>query len=311
MSHVFHMSSFNTIYGVFSHVKHMCLVHVFHMWNSTCDFSHVKFHLINSTCEKSNVYYYIGKSVCDLSSLQVYMSLSRLWETSRLKFLLWLFSGEFSHVKLPHWIIPWDNSHASCRMLIFHMGWVHLWLHLLCYFICHYSREIARAKFYIFGIARLFSYEVMREVKCEIFYVISHVKFHIWEITWYLTCEISHVKFPMLNFTCEKSHAKFHMSNFLCGKSHVEFHMWKEAHVKRMGFEFHRWFQNCTCKSREIFCKGSAHETGATHTELVAYLYDFMREIPWSATHAVTNGTDSCFPFFLMTHLIFFGQTGG
>ena len=52
---------------------------------------------------------------------------------------------------------------------------------------------------------------------------VSHV-FHMWRVT----CEKSHVKFPMwLFFTCDCfSHVKFHMCNFTCEISHVKFHRW-------------------------------------------------------------------------------------
>ena len=80
MAHVNHMwSSKNTC--DFSHVKHMCKVEVFHMWNFTCDFSHV-FHMWNFT-----------------------------WDFSHVKFHMWNFTYEISHVKFHMWIVKCDISH--------------------------------------------------------------------------------------------------------------------------------------------------------------------------------------------------------
>ena len=70
------------------------------------------------------------------------------------------------------------------------------------------------------------------KVTCEI----SHVKFPMWSFP----CEISHVKFHIRLFTCEISHVKSYMWNFTRETSHVKFHMWyftcDISHVK-----FHRW----------------------------------------------------------------------
>ena len=115
-----------------------------------------------------------------------------------MKFHMWNFTCEISHVKFHMWL-----SHVK-----FHM-YFHMWN-----FTCEISRvnhmwnfacEISQMKFHMWSFT------------CEI----SHVKFH----TWNFTCD-SHVKFHMWNFTCH-SHVKFHMWNFLCEISHVKFHMWK------------------------------------------------------------------------------------
>ena len=92
---------------------------------------------------------------------------------------------------------------------------------------------------------------------CEI----SHVKFHMLNFTcensrvnhmWNFTCEISHVN-HMCNFTCEISHVKFHMWNFTCKTSHVKFHMWnftcESPHV------IHTWKFTCEISYVKIHVK--------------------------------------------------------
>ena len=108
----------------------------------------------------------------------------------------------------------------------------------------------------------------------------SHVKhmcyqyvFHMWRVT----CEKSHVKFPMrLLFTWEVSHGKFHMWNFTCGISHGKFHMWnftcEISHVK-----FHT--ENFTCEiSRVEF-----------HIRIFTWEWSYVKFLIWSFTWEILH----------------------
>ena len=64
---------------------------------------------------------------------------------------------------------------------------------------------------------------------------------------WNITCNFSHMKFPMEIFPCEIPHMEFHMRKFPCEIPHGKFHMWNtcETHVKN-----HMW--NITCETHDL-----------------------------------------------------------
>ena len=92
IANVFNMWSSKT-HVIFSHVKPMCLGHVFHMWNFTYDFSHV-FHmwLWNITCD-----FHMGNFICEISHVKFHMG-NFTWEISYVKRCKWYFTCEKSYM---------------------------------------------------------------------------------------------------------------------------------------------------------------------------------------------------------------------
>ena len=89
---------------------------------------------------------------------------------------------------------------------------------------------------------------------CIFTWEISPVKIHMGNFPMWLfpcgkvTCEISHVKFPMWSFPCEISHVKFHIRLFTCEISHVKSHMWnftRETSREISYVIFHMWYFTC------------------------------------------------------------------
>ena len=106
IAHVFHMWSSKT-HVIFSHVKHVCLGHVFYMWNFTCDFSHV-FHMWNFTCEISHAKFHMGNFIHEKSHVIFHMCLKWLICTVLyVNHLVWILRCEISHANSHKWNSLW------------------------------------------------------------------------------------------------------------------------------------------------------------------------------------------------------------
>ena len=110
------------------------------------------------------------------------------------------------------------------------------------------------------------------KVTCEF----SHVKFPMW----LFTCEISHVKSHMWNFTRETSHAKFHMWYFTCEISHVKFHRWNHMWNLSHGKVFLCDFSNQTV---------NVVESGRARQTVVGTMYE--RSCTYEICYGVTLKT--------------------
>ena len=97
--------------------------HILHMWNFTCEISHVKFHMWNFTCEISHVNF-----TCEILIWHVFHMWNFTCEISHVKFHMWHISTrEIPIVKFHMWyVIKLWNFTCESSYVTFHVWFLHV-----------------------------------------------------------------------------------------------------------------------------------------------------------------------------------------